>query len=511
MKRFFPWLLVTLLLVLFLMTACGDDDDDDSSSAEPDDDDTTIADDDNDDSSPPADDDDNDNDDNNDDDATADPYTGMAPAGRTIDEMLAIASHMSTGAEYDRDREFEIQQEVVAGISLVRRGFYWNNIEPENDAWDFSGYDVMVPLIRNAGMQPVAMLTRGVDWAMPNGSPSDIDPAYFADFTGTTAARYADEVDFYEIWNEQNTSRFWDPEPDPEHYGELLKAAYTAIHANDPTATVMFGGMSSLDDKNLFDERGIWSFLARVGEYHPDLCDYLDGLAMHPYTFLQQPGPEIHFDLGFYGYPDLRGNVAEVRAMLDDLGCPDIPIHLTEMGWPSLLIGNERQAAYYSRGVLLASSVGVAGFYWYTFYDEYPDSTIPTEDYFGLYKLPDGVTDPDPKPSFLALLGLHAVVGESRFAGDLGTALGWGEDDYALAFADDHGLWTIALWHADLQLDDGATVTVPLHPASNGAWALLDQEGNQTSSGIAEAGGVEVAISGRVVYLQFNLESSNSY
>ncbi len=507
MKRFFTWLPLLLLLSLGLLTAC-DDDDDDSSEQEGPDDDTTVADDDddndnNDDNN--DDNDDDDNDDNNDDDATANPYAGMAPEGRTIDEILSIASHMSTGPEYDRDREFEIQQEIVAGVGKVRRGFYWNNIEPANDAWNFAGYDVMVPLIKNAGLEPVAMLTHGVGWAMPNGSPSDIDPADFTDFTGTTAARYADEVDYYEIWNEPNTSRFWDPEPDPDHYGTLLKAAYLAVHANDPTAMVMFGGMSSFDDKNLFDERGLWSFLARVGEYHPDLCDYLDGLAMHPYTFLQQPGPEMHFDLGFYRYPDLRGNIAEVRAMLDELGCADLPIHLTEMGWPSLLIGNDRQAAYYSRGVLLAGSVGVAGFYWYTFFDEYPDSTIPTEDYFGLYELPDGVTDPDPKPSFLALLGLHAVVGEARFAGDLGAALGWGEENFALAFADDAGVWTIALWHPALQLDEGATVTVPLHPDSDGVWTLFDQEGNETASGATETGEVEVAIAGRVVFLQFSL------
>jgi beta-glucosidase/6-phospho-beta-glucosidase/beta-galactosidase len=94
-------------------------------------------------------------------------------------------------------------------VGKVRRGFYWNNIEPANDAWNFAGYDVMVPLIKNAGLEPVAMLTHGVGWAMPNGSPSDIDPADFTDFTGTTAARYADEVDYYEIWNEPNTSRFW--------------------------------------------------------------------------------------------------------------------------------------------------------------------------------------------------------------------------------------------------------------------------------------------------------------
>jgi len=502
-------LLVSMMAMLLVVAACGsgDDDDDNDNDVTPDDDtaddDTVFDDDTGDDDATPDDDDATPDDD--DDDTAPGPYDGMTPTGTTVDEMLAIASHMSTGAAYSREREFEIEKSVEAGITYSRRGFYWNHIEPENDVWQFDGYDEMVRLLREAGLQPNAMLTRGVDWAMPGGSPSDIDPADFADFTGTVADRYADDIDLYEIWNEQNSTRFWDPEPDPEHYGLLLEAAYAAIHENDPNAIVLFGGMSPFDDVHLFDPRGIWNFLARVGEFHPDLCDFIDGVAIHPYTFLQQPGPELSLDFGIYRYPDLRNTVADVRGMLDELGCADKPIHFTEMGWPSLLIGNDRQAAYFVRGALLARTVNVQGYFWYTFYDEEPGSSPPTEDYFGLYELPDGVTDPDPKPAYHALVGLHEVLGDARYAGDLGLALGWENDCYALVFADDASRWTVALWHAGLQFGQETTVTVPLHSDATGDWTMLDQEGAQLATGNTADGEVEVAADGRVVYLQFEV------
>jgi len=431
------------------------------------------------------------------------PYGCMAPAGPTVDETLGIASHMSTDAEHDRDRLFELDRSVEAGVHFVRRGFYWNRIEPENDVWTFQGYDVLVDLLHQHGLAPLAMITRAVRWAAPGGSPNEIDPDHFADFAGQVAARYAHRIDLYEIWNEQNSERFWNGGPDPAHYGRLLRAAHTAIHRNDPSAVVLFGGLSAFDPLHLFDPRGVWNFLARTGEAHPDLCDFMDGVAIHPYTFLQQPEPELSLDFGVYRYPDLRGHIRDVRGMLEERGCPEKPIHLTEAGWPSLLIGLERQAAYLARGVLLARAAGAASFFWYTFYDEEPVSSLPTEDYFGLYTLPDGRNDPDPKPSYRALLGLHRLVGKARFAGDLGQVLGWDEDRYALVFSEPSGAWTVALWHAQPGWREEVPVEVPLPADALGTWTLFDQEGVERSSGDARQAAEAVPLSGRVHYLRF--------
>ena len=486
--RLFPIVFtLSLLLGIATLAACGSDDDD-SDTDDPDD----------------GDDDDSDDDSGDDDDDDVEPpgpYDDMAGSGKTVGEILGIASHMSTADDGDRDRVFEIEQCLAAGVHLSRRGFYWKSIEPSDDAWQFDGYDAMVGLLDDAGLSPMAMLTRGVSWAMPDGTPSSIDPAVFADFTGTVAARYADRIDHYEIWNEQNTERFWSGGQDPDRYGLLLQAAHEAIHNEDPDAEVIFGGMSSLDE-NFLDPRGIWNFLIRVGEAHPDLCDFMDGVAFHPYTFLQQTRPEVTIDLDVFRYPSLPESIAGIRTILTDLGCADLPLHLTEAGWPSLLIGDDRQAAFLARGVLLSAQAGVAGFYWYTFFDETPDSDIPTEDYFGLFQLPDGETDPDPKPSFLAMAGLGGVLGESRYAGDLGAVLGWPVKRYGLVFVDDAGQTTVALWYAGDKIAEGETITVPLTEDAAGDWTLYDQDANVVTTGDAAAGSVTLPINGEVVYLR---------
>ena len=507
------WLLASLIVLSMLILPCcgsSDDDDDDSGGNDDDsvnDDDTTDDDDQTDDDT--ADDDDAVDDDvvddddlvDDDDQAPQDPYESMTPVGDPMESIISIASHMSTGAEYSREREFEIEQAAAANLHYMRRGFYWNQIEPADDNWTFEGYDVMVDLIADAGLSPIAMVTRGVSWAMPNESPSDIAPEVFGDFAGTVAARYADDIEIYEIWNEQNSTRFWKPAPDPNHYGVLLEAAYNAIHAADPNSQVIFGGMSPFDDVNLFDDRGVWNFLARVGEEHPDLCDFIDGVAIHPYTFLQQPGPEFNLDVGFYHYLGTTGHVAEVRGMLDELGCADLPIHFTEMGWPSLLIGNHLQAAFLARGAILAASAEVASYCWYTFYDEEPDSSIPTEDYFGLYELPDGVTDPAPKPSWNAMTALVDALEGFRYAGNLGETLTWNtEKAYSMVFKNDADDIVVALWKTGTE---AISVQVPIPQNFDGEIELLDLFGDEIEPVQATDSEITIELSGDVQYLRF--------
>jgi len=430
------------------------------------------------------------------------PYPGMTPSGKTLDEILGVSSHMSRGTAYSWKREFEIGKLTEAGMSMVRNDFHWYRIEPEDGVWDLDGYDTMTDLCLEAGLQVTAIFLGAPAWAMPGGSPDEIAPEAYADQAGHIAAHFADRIDYYEVWNEQNTSRFWPPEANPAKYGELLKAAYRAVHANDPDATVIFGGLSTFE-VHFFDPRGVYNFLYRVHEAHPDICEYFDAMSIHPYTFLQQPAPELDIDLGIYHYPSLVGQVELIRASLADIGCPDKRLQFTEAGWPSLLIGDRRQAAYLARSLMLALSQRIEFYDWYTFWDGSGSASLPTEDYFGLFTWPDGEEETRAKASYLAMVGAHHLIGGARYAGDLREALGWEGDVYALVFADAGGTCTIGLWRGGSDLEAEETVSVPVPAGVPGSWVLYDQEGGRVSDGETTDGQVQVTVSGNASYLQF--------
>ena len=506
--RLMAILILTLCACLFLVSCSSDDDDDDSGGSFSDDDDTIADDDDNDDNDDnddDNDDDDDDNDNDDDDDTTPDdPYEGMAPAGKTLSSILGISSHMSRGTAYSWKREFEIDKLVESGMTMMRNDFHWYTIEPEDDVWNFAGLDTMVDLNVAAGLEITAIFLGSPDWATPGGTHDEIDPVEYADYAGEVAGHFADRIDYYEVWNEQNTTRFWKPEPNPEKYGDILKAAYTAVHANDPTATVIFGGLSPFET-HFFHPKGAWNFLYRTWEAHDDLCDYFDAVSIHPYTFIQQPPPEHDLDWVIYHYANMVDTVAELRVILDDMGCPDMPVQFTEMGWPSLLINDDRQAAYLSRSLLFAMSLEIDFYDWYTFWDGSGSASLPTEDYFGLFTYPGNTEETEPKPSYLALTGANEKIGDARFAGDLGAKLGWNDGNYAFVFANDTDLWTIALWHDGSNIFDETQVSVPLPINAEGSWTLYDQDGVELSTGPVANGDVTVTISGEVSYLQFGV------
>src|SRR3954453_16415500 len=78
--------------------------------------------------------------------------------------------------------------------------------------------------------------------------------AYFAAFAAAAARRYASSVDEYILWNEPNLPLWLQPQAhcvgrrctpvSPNTYRAMVRAAYPAIHAADPVATVLFGALA---------------------------------------------------------------------------------------------------------------------------------------------------------------------------------------------------------------------------------------------------------------------------
>jgi len=499
-----------LILILFasaIASCTGGGDDDTASSAPGDDDsamDDSLKDDDAaDDDTQAADDTGDDAVDDTDDDTTddADIYADLNPMGAQLKDLFGIVSHMSGGGD-DWQRDFEIGKMLEMGVMRVRRDFAWDGIEPNNDEWHWEYYDTFYNEAQEHGLKFIALLDYGVSWAMPGGSESEIPPADWADFASHVAARYCDTIKHYEIWNEENLSgRFWHPRNDPQHYGEMLAASYTAIKAVCPDALVIFGGLSTMDiPDSLY--LGAYPFFDRVAESNPDVCDSFDVMAIHPYSFLQQMQPEFYFKLLFFDYPNLPGQTDDIRERMTNAGCGQKPVWWTEFGWPSIIIGDDNQARFLARGLLLGAMKGIEGMYWYTFWDGHGGSPF-TENYFGIYGPPDN-PDPDmqvPKPSFTAYKTLSGILGETQFAGDLSAKLGLAENVYALAFTEGASRIVVALWDGSHFLKHTSNVSLPA-PAGTVQITVTRQDGTVDPGPWSDP--LNLVLTGDVLYVEFD-------
>jgi hypothetical protein len=427
-------------------------------------------------------------------------WQDLAGSGPTLREMFGVSSHMYQGPGDNAKRDFEFQIYQEAGGARVREDFHWHKIEPADDAFTFEPVATQVAMAQAAGARLLPMLAYGVDWAMTEGTTDSIDPDEYGAFAGRLAREFCDEVKDYELWNEQNITRFWTKAPNPEHYGRFVKAAAAAIRDECPDARIVFGGLASYDDVEMFNR---WGFLRRAFEAHPDLCRSFDVLAIHPYTWFQYDPPEHDNRSPDAPMESQTAMTTIARQILDAGGCGDVPIWFTEVGWPSYELSEEQVGRFAARSFLLAAQDGVEAYYWYTFWDSRPttEGLRPHEAYFGLFGWAgeDGTARRE-KPAWTALKTILARMGDARFARDPAVALGLPDDVHAPAFVDDAGTITLALWDGREKPDEtpqGAgeggpetrfDLVLPLPPgfAVSGAWDIV---GNATAipEGVSEA------------------------
>ena len=206
--------------------------------------------------------------------------TAFAGAARA--EQVGVEPDLNWGiSQADQDRTAGAIADV--GAKWVRLTVQWKYWEPNGPSvalpatGSLSDTDRSVQLARNAGAKVLIDVYNAPDWATTSTSSEGQVPknaSDFANFMRNLAAHYNGQVAAYELWNEEDLTRFWAGGEDPVGYTALLKAAYPAIKSADPAAQVVFGGLS-------WDFKRSGNFLQRC--YDAGAQGSFDVLGIHPY------------------------------------------------------------------------------------------------------------------------------------------------------------------------------------------------------------------------------------
>jgi polysaccharide biosynthesis protein PslG len=241
-------------------------------------------------------------------------------------------------------------------------------------------------------------------------------------------------VSQFEVWNEWNGgmgSLSGKPQTG-DTYVPLLKAAYKAIKAANPNATVI-GGVVSWTDQSWVDA------FAKAGG-----MDYIDAFSVHPYVlnpyaikpnYLIPKSPqEVHISQSVANTGQTSANAPAAAAFVPIRGTPEsamqnvdifkgkidslahgksIPLYITEMGWPTSATKNgvpEAQvAAYMQRFLLMARArPWIAGVWWYDLLNDGGNANSDLDN-FGLLKNPSS-----PKQAYQALVSIMDVLQSGR-------------------------------------------------------------------------------------------------
>jgi hypothetical protein len=184
------------------------------------------------------------------------------------------------------DRELDLVRSL--GAKWVRVPFNWATLQMHGrGTYNWAPADRVVAQARAHQLYVLAEVSYTPAWARPRNTPATnppTNPADYGKFLYAAARRYGPKgVHRWEIWNEPNLNAMWTPHPNPKQYTALLRSAYWYLHAADPKAVVITGGLSPAFDAGNHSQISPSTFLLRVYTYGGRGA--FDQLGLHPYSF----------------------------------------------------------------------------------------------------------------------------------------------------------------------------------------------------------------------------------
>jgi polysaccharide biosynthesis protein PslG len=236
----------------------------------------------------------------------------------------------------DQARTVALMKE--AGVKWARMNISWESIEPNGKGSIDPGYiaeiDGAVDRVRAAGINIVMPMSDGTPyWASsdPNRHTDSSGKHWNVHYPPSNMNDYADAIRYvvnhykekgvhvYEVWNEPNHAAFWPSGPNPGHYVQMLRAAYPAIKAVDPSATVLGAALADND----------YRFLE--GIYAAGGGSYFDAVSTHSYP-LGDPN-NCWNDSNGRRSTNAFCSIEEIRGTMTANGDSGKQIWIDELGW----------------------------------------------------------------------------------------------------------------------------------------------------------------------------------
>jgi len=238
--------------------------------------------------------------------------------------------------------------------------------------WARTNFDQGVPsgyfdrLLQIATQHHITLLP----WINKNNPANDIGTQAQRDaykqWLASLVQRYKGSIHYWEINDEPNGSDDWNIDNDPgsdqtqfdtsvQHFILDMQDSYETIHANDATAKVIFGGLSSYQFPRYVDS------MIKYNAYR-----YMDIMALHPYGSDPQ---------------QVLGELKELESqMATQPGFASKPIWITEIGYhtmkdwrksnPGYVHGEQVKAEYLTQTIPLLLANGAQMVFWYTLHED---------------------------------------------------------------------------------------------------------------------------------------------
>lgn len=184
-----------------------------------------------------------------------------------------------TTADYQYDSLVPVVTDLISkasdlGVKWARVSINWSTIEDSSGTYHWKYMDTIISGLTEHKIEPYVCVNGGhqtyTDYLPPIANQTGIKK--WKKFITTMTKRYAQDVDYWEVWNEPNYPSFWKPEPNAKDYVQLTKITSNIINNKDSEATLLGGSLARVDTpyaKKIFKE---------------GIAEYIDVVTVHPYN-----------------------------------------------------------------------------------------------------------------------------------------------------------------------------------------------------------------------------------
>ncbi len=229
--------------------------------------------------------------------------------------QVAARAGISPGSDLiwmnDAEQAADLDAIAATGATWINIDVDWKSIQgdgPGSYRWD-RATDRIVVNARARGLKILGTAAYAPQWARRSDCPPGelhclpANPADFGRFLMAAAQRYGSQSPFpllrgtithWQVWNEPNHREFAMPKPNPDVYAAMLKSAYPAVKAVDPSAVVVTGGTAPAPDAPDGTDYQPATWLRAL--YDRGARGNFDAVGHHPYSFPTNPLDAQHWN-----------------------------------------------------------------------------------------------------------------------------------------------------------------------------------------------------------------------
>ena len=268
----------------------------------------------------------------------------------------------------------QLRRMRAIGLNSVRIEANWRSTQtrgPGASNLDWNLLDREVSLAGAARMTIDLVIDGCPPWAaIPHAGarlwPQPKSAGQYAAFAAAVANRYKSKgVNRFEIWNEPNDSKFFQPVANAVAYTKMLIAAYNAIKKVDNSAFVISGGLAPV-----LSNHGSYSAIAFLkAMYAHGAKGHFDAVGDHSYSFPALPNTYRPWS----AWTQMSRTKPSIRSIMTAHGDAGKRIWITEYGAPSQGpkgVGQKAQAAEMAQAIIDAKRTSwIGAIYLYTWQD----------------------------------------------------------------------------------------------------------------------------------------------